>query len=282
MDEAQTAAGSVGDWQMTRGLSIVGAILAAVVIWVVGKWMIGIARRLIVASMERRKVDQTLVRYADSSLDILLTVVLIMAILGWFGVETTTFAALIAAGGVAIGVAWSGLLSNFAAGIFMIMLRPFKVGDFVAIAGKTGTVIEVGLFVTTITTLDNVRTILGNSKVFGDTIQNFSSNPVRRVELVAQLDHGTDVRDAIGRLEAKLAAIPNVSADMAPEVDLLTFTLAGPVLSVRPYTHNDHYWQVFFDTNLAISDIGGEGGYGVPEQHFQVRSSPLAAIAPAA
>lgn len=276
MNEVTEAASGAGDWIMTRGLSILAAIVAAVVIWVVGKWLISIARRLCVAAMDRRNVDRTLVRYADSVLDIVLTIVLIMAILGWFGVETTSFAALIAAGGVAVGMAWSGLLSNFAAGVFLMLLRPFKVGDFVSVAGKTGTVHEIGLFVTAIDTLENVRTIIGNSKVFGDTIQNFSTNPVRRVELTAQLDHGTDVRDAIARLREKLVAIPNVSTEMVPEVDVLTFTLAGPVLAVRPYTHNDFYWQVYFDTNLAIRDIGAEAGYEVPEQHFQVRTAPLA------
>lgn len=276
MNDVTTAVSGVGDWILTRGLSILGAILAAAVIWIVGKWLISIARRLVVAAMDRKRVDKTLVRYADSVLDIVLTIILIMAILGWFGVETTSFAALIAAGGVAVGMAWSGLLSNFAAGVFLMLLRPFKVGDFVSVAGKVGTVHEIGLFVTSIDTLDNVRTIIGNGKVFGDTIQNFSTNPVRRVELTAQLDHSTDVRDAIERLREKLLAIPNVSKEVPPEVDVLTFTLAGPVLSVRPYTHNDHYWQVYFDTNLAIRDIGGEAGYGVPEQHFQVRTAPLA------
>ncbi len=276
MNEVEVAASSIGDWIITKGLSLLGAILAAVVIWVVGKWLVGVARRLVTATMTRRKVDDTLIRYTDSALDILLTIVLIMAILGWFGVETTTFAALIAAGGVAIGMAWSGLLSNFAAGVFMIVLRPFKVGDFVQVAGKMGTVEEIGLFVVTINTLDNVKTILGNGKVFGDTIQNFTANPTRRVELVAQLSHDTDVRDAIQRLQEKLKAIPNVSTDNPPEVDVLTFTLAGPVLAVRPYTHNDHYWQVYFDTNLAIRDIGGEAGYSVPEQHFQVQTMPVA------
>jgi len=273
VEDATSTASSIGNWIMKEGLSLVILFITAAIIWVVGKWLIAFARKMITASMERRKIDATLVRYVDSALDIVLTLVLVLAILSWFGVETTTFAALLAAAGVAIGMAWSGLLANFAAGIFMVMLRPFKVGDFVQVAGFTGTVNEIGLFVTTITTLDNVQTILGNNKVFSDTIQNFTTHPVRRVELTAQLSHDTDVKDAISRLEAKLAAIPNVdTTDKTPEVDVLTFTLAGPVLSVRPYTHNDHYWQVYFDTNMAIRDIGGEAGYSVPDQHFQIQN----------
>ena len=245
-------------------------LLGAIAVWIIGKWLISIARKVTIRALERQKVDKTIVTYLDSTLGVVLLVVLIMAILGMFGVETTSFAALLAAAGVAIGMAWSGLLSNFAAGVFMIVLRPFRVGDFVRVAGMDGTVVEIGLFVTTINTLDNVRTILGNGKVFGDTIQNFTANPQRRVELVAQLDHTTDVNDAIARLQKALAAIPNVKQDPAPEVNVLTFSLAGPVLSVRPYTHNDHYWQVFFATNMAIRDVGGQAGYAAPTQHLQI------------
>jgi small conductance mechanosensitive channel len=111
---------------------------------------------------------------------------------------------------------------------------------------------------------------VGNNKVFSDTIQNFTANPHRRVELVCQLAHGVDVHDALRRLRERVAKIPNVPATPAPEVDLLTFTLAGPVLSVRPYTHNDHYWQVYFDTNLAIVEVGGQAGSPVPQQHYHI------------
>lgn len=253
---------------MELGIDIGGKVVGAIILWIVGRFLIGLARRLLTASMQRQKVDPTLVRYLSSTLGILLNVVLIIAVLGVFGVETTTFAGLLAAAGVAIGMAWSGLLSNFAAGVFMIVLRPFKVGDFVSAGGVIGTVEEVGLFVTTIHTMDNVRTFVGNNKLFSDTIQNFTANPTRRVELVCQLAHGVDPADAIRRLRERVAQIPNVAQSPAPEIDVLTFTLAGPVLSVRPYTHNDHYWQVYFATNMAIVEVGGQAGYPAPNQHF--------------
>jgi small conductance mechanosensitive channel len=195
-----------------------------------------------------------------------------VAILGFFGVETTTFAALVAAVGVAIGVAWGGLLGSFAAGAFLIILQPFRVGDFIAAGGVTGTVKEIGLFVTTLNTPDNVLTIVGNNKVFADNIQNFSANPYRRVDLVAQLNHGVDHRDAITRLKEQLARIPNVMTDPAPDVEILTFTLAGPVLAVRPYCNNAHYWQVYFDTNRTIREAFGDAHYPVPDQHYSIRS----------
>ena len=127
-------------------------ILAAVAFWVIGRWLIGFVVNLVRASLERQKVDPTVLRYVGSIVTVTLNVLLVVGILGYFGIQTTTFAALIAAGGIAIGMAWSGLLAHFAAGAFMVVLRPMKVGDFVTVGGVTGTVIELGLFATTINT----------------------------------------------------------------------------------------------------------------------------------
>src|ERR1039457_2853717 len=156
-------------WTLIVALGI--RVLEAIAIWIIGRWLIGLALRIIGRGMTKQNID------------------LVIAILNFFGVETTSLAALIAAGGVAIGLAWSGLLANFAAGVFLVILQPFKVGDFVVAGGVMGTVEEVGLFVTSINTLDNIRNIVGNGKIFGDVIQNFTTNPFRRVDLQAQLDH---------------------------------------------------------------------------------------------
>jgi small conductance mechanosensitive channel len=172
-------------------------VLEAIALWIVGRWLIRFSIKLIDRGMVRQKFDATLIRYVNNTIVAILNIVLVIAILGFFGVQTTSFAALIAAAGVAIGMAWSGLLSNFAAGVFLIILQPFKVKDFVVAGGVTGTVEEVGLFVTTINTPDNIRTIVGNAKIFGDVIQNFSSNPFRRVDLQAQLSHTVDPHQAI-------------------------------------------------------------------------------------
>jgi small conductance mechanosensitive channel len=248
-------------------------ILEALALWIVGRWLIAFSVRMIGRVMTRQKVDPTLIRYMNNTVAALLNIVLVVAILGFFGVETTSFAALLAAAGVAIGMAWSGLLSNFAAGVFLVILQPFKVGDFVTAGGITGTVEEVGLFVTSINTMDNIRTIIGNGKIFGDVIQNFSTNAFRRVELTAQLAHGVDPHQAISVLKAGLAKIPNVLADPAPSVEILTFTLAGPVLAVRPFCNNRDYWQVYFDSNMLIKDSFSTAGFSVPEQHYMVRTA---------
>ena len=244
--------------------------LGAVALFIVGRWLISFATSRLAQSKIFGKVDNTARRYIQSSLSVLLNMALIVAILGFFGVETTTFAAVLAAAGVAIGMAWSGLLANFASGVFIMVLRPFEVGDFIEGAGVTGTVQEIGLFVTTINTPDNVRTYVGNDSVFKGQIKNYTANPYRRVELVAQLNHGVDHREAIEKLRAQIAKIPNVISDPGVDLVILTFNLAGPVLAVRPHCHNDHYWQVYFDTNEAIRDAFGEAGYPVPQEHLHL------------
>lgn len=261
----------VGDTVATKvtavGLKAIGALL----VYLVGRYLISLAVRLISAALARQHVDPTLLRYVGNIVNVALNVVLVIAILGYFGVETTSFAALIAGAGIAIGAAWAGLLSNFAAGAFLVILRPFKVGDYVSAGGIEGTVKEIGLFATTILKPDNVSSFVGNGKIFGDTIQNFSASEYRRVDRSAQLAHSVNAQDAIGRLKAALASIPNVRKEPAPDVEIVDFNERGPVLAVRPYTHTDHYWQVYFDTNRAITETFGAAGYPVPEAHMVMR-----------
>ena len=239
-------------------------VLASIAFWIIGRWLIGKVVGLLQSAMGRNSVDPTLTKYLGNIAGVVLNITLVLGILGYFGIQTTSFAALLAGAGVAIGAAWSGMLGNFAAGAFMLVLRPFKVGDFVSIGGVVGTVRELGLFATTIVTPDNVMTLVGNGKVFGDTMQNFSALPARRVERTAQLAVGVDPIDAIARLRAAVAKIPNVLAEPAVEVALLDMNLNGAVIAVRPYAHNDHYWQVYFDTNEAIVRTGQEAGWPAP------------------
>ncbi len=257
---------SAGSTLADVGLKIIGAII----LWVVGRWLIKFAIGLVSNSLKKSTIEPTLIVYLKSTLGVLLNIILVVAILGFFGVETTSFAAILAAGGIAIGAAWSGLLAHFAAGAFLVVLRPFKVGDFITAGGITGTVEEIGLFVTTINTMDNVKTFVGNNTIFSDTIQNFSANPYRRVDLVAQLDNTVDPNQAISLLKDRLAEIPNVSTDPAPDVEILEFTPMGPVLAVRPYCNNNDYWQVYFDTNKVIRESFGQAGFPAPAQHFTV------------
>ena len=254
----------------TFGLKLLGAML----IWLIGQRLIDFGLRLIRRAFRNQFIEPTIVNYLLNIISVTLRVILIVSLLGFFGVETTSFAALLAAAGIAIGAAWGGLLANFAAGAFLIMFRPFKVGDFIKAAGVTGTVKEIGLFTTSIDMPDNVLTIIGNNKIFADNIQNYSANPYRRVDLVAQLHHNVDHNQAIYYLKAKISQIPNVLTNPAPDLEILEFNLAGPVLAVRPYCNNDHYWQVYFDTNKTIRETFGEAGFPVPEHRYSISSLP--------
>jgi small conductance mechanosensitive channel len=250
-------------------------ILAAIAFWVVGRWLIGIALNVIRKALETQKLDPTILRYVGSVVNVTLNILLVIGILGYFGIQTTSFAALIATAGVAIGAAWAGLLSNFAAGVFVIVLRPFKVGDFITAGGVTGTVKEIGLFSSTLYTPDNIATMIGNTKILGDTIQNYSHSPYRRVDLKCQLSGAADQSAAMQLLREKISAIPNVLAEPAVEVNILEFNLVGPVLSVRPYCSNSNYWQVYFETNRVMSESLTLAGFPAPiaSQHMIMKEA---------
>jgi small conductance mechanosensitive channel len=239
-------------------------LLGAIALWVVGGWLIALAMRLLRRIFNRGTLDPVLVGYLLSILAVVLRVILVVAILGYFGVETASFAALLAGAGLAIGAAWSGMLGNFAAGLFLQIFRPVSPGDYVEAGGVEGTVEEVGIFVTAITSPDNVRNYVGNAKLFGDNIKNYSATPYRRVELVAQLDNSADVGKAISLLKEGIKQVPNQVEGMAADVEVLEFSERGPRLAVRPYTHTANYWQVYFDTNRMIVEVLGKAGFPVP------------------
>jgi small conductance mechanosensitive channel len=248
----------------TTAIDVGIKILAAIAFWIVGRWIIARVISVMQSAMTIHKLDPTLTKYLGSMLIVALNIALVLGILGYFGVQTTSFAAMLAGAGLAIGAAWSGMLGNFASGAFMLVLKPFKVGDAVNVAGISGKVHELGLFGTTIITADNVLTLIGNGKVFSETVLNYSALPVRRVDRLAQLAGGVDPADAIARLKAAVSKIPNVSTTHPPEVNLIDMNLIGPVIAVRPYTHNDHYWQVYFDTNETIVRVCNEAGWPAP------------------
>jgi small conductance mechanosensitive channel len=151
-------------------------------------------------------------------------------------------------------------------------MRPYKVGDHVIVGGINGKVKEIGLFGTTIITGDSVTALVANNKVLTDVIQNFSTLPARRVDTTVKVDNSVDVREAMDKLREAVARLPNVAKEPKPEVEILQFTPEGPLLAVRPSTHTDNYWQVYFDTHKAIVDTFKAAGYPVPEIRTAQRS----------
>ena len=252
MDPRHRSGGRTGS---ALPLSVRVEVLSAVAIWVVGGWAIHLIRGAFGRAMRARRVDATLTRYLDASANVLLKALVLITILGVLGIQTTSFAALMAAAGIAIGAAWAGMLANFAAGLFLLTFRPFKVGDLIAAGGITGTVREIGLFVTSIDTPDQVLTFVGNNKLFADNVQNFSANPFRRVDLTAQVPSSVNLLESIGRLREQVRRVPNVLAQPEPSVEILTYNPSASVVTVRPYCRSEDYWQVYFDTNRVITNF---------------------------
>ncbi|MBS1960302.1 MAG: mechanosensitive ion channel family protein [Bdellovibrionales bacterium] len=219
----------------TYAIPFAWKVAGAFAVWFIGGIVVRALRRLLELALERRHVDSTLVRYADSTLGLLLKALLFLMILSIFGFETTSFSAILAAAGVAIGVAWSGLLSNFAAGVFLILFRPFRVGDVIAAAGVTGVVREIGLFATQVDSGENLRIFVGNGKIFSDNILNYTTNSYRLVVWKIQISSQINPEQALAELKKPLESIPKINAgfgvtaeivDINPWVTTLQFKVA--------------------------------------------------------
>jgi small conductance mechanosensitive channel len=249
-------------------------IIGAIALWIVGGWLIRLVQRILRRTMSIGKLDITLIGFLLNIVGAVLRVILAVAILGFFGIQTASFAALLAGAGVAIGAAWSGMLGNFAAGVFLQLFRPVSVGDFVSGGGITGTVEEIGMFSTMILSPDNLRNIVPNAKFFGDTIINYSAHPFRRVDLFAQLDSTADLDKAIALLKQAIQAVPNQYPGMAADVELFEFNERGPKLAVRPYACTEYYGRVYFDTNRVIYEVMERNGFPVPRIPVQMLPSP--------
>ncbi|WP_164018061.1 mechanosensitive ion channel family protein [Pyxidicoccus trucidator] len=254
---------------LTEALPFLLKAMGALVLWFVGRTIINGFRRVLNLALQKRQLDSTLIRYVESLFAGSLTILLLLGILGMMGVETTSFAALLAAAGIAIGAAWAGLLSNFAAGIFLLVLRPFRVGDEISAAGITGVVQEIGLFATTLDTADNLRISVGNNRLFGDNIINFTHHPHRKLVVKLPLLHGGDVRMQMRALLEMVAAVPGVLQTPAPSVGVAEFTALGPVLGIGVHCKPTSATAVQNAVTDTAADFLVASGYAVPPQAAQ-------------
>jgi len=251
-------------------------VLLAIVIWVIGSMAVNAFTKVIRRMLNTRLLEPTLVNYAISAIQVGLRIFLVMGILEVCGVPTTSFAAMIGAVGVALGVAWSGLLSNFAAGVFLVVLRPFKVGDYISAAGQTGSITEVGLVTTTMLTDNNLRVTIGNNKLFSDIIINYNVQPTRRIDLRCQIAYGVDPSAAIARLSTNVAKIANVLDIPAPSVLIVEFNALGTLLAVRVHAPTPSYGQVYNDTNRVIAATCAEAGWPAPAAYQVINQGRIA------
>ncbi|MFP2930288.1 mechanosensitive ion channel family protein [Pyxidicoccus sp. 3LG] len=251
---------------LTEAVPFLLKAIGALVLWFVGRMVINAFRRVLNLALSKRQLDATLIRYIESLFAGSLTLLLLLGILGMMGFETTSFAALLAAAGIAIGTAWSGLLSNFAAGIFLLVLRPFRVGDEIAAAGVSGLVQEIGLFATTIDTADNLRISVGNNRVFGDNIVNFTHHPHRRLTIKLPLLYGGDLQGLMLALRERVAVVPGVQQKPGASVGVAEFTVLGPVLAIGVSARPTEAGAVQGAVMLAVTEFLISAGYVVPPQ----------------
>ena len=252
-------------------------VLVAVVIYVVGRFIVRLINNLVGKALDRRDIDPTIKSFVRSFVNILLTVLLIIAVVSALGVNTTSFAALLASLGVAAGMALSGNLSNFAGGLIILLLKPFKVGDYIAAQGFDGTVSEIQIFHTVLRTVDNKLIYLPNGALSSGSITNFSKEPQRRVDLVIGVEYGQDVDEAKHILQDLFRQDKRILQDPAPFVALTSLSASSVDLVIRLWVNAADYWDVFFQTQEAIYAEFNRQGISFPFPQLTIHKAADAA-----
>ena len=263
----------VGNLIIEYGPPVVGVLVFLIVAYVIA----GIVGKAVRKTMERGKVDTTLAAFFGNVAKWTILVLALIACLGVFGVETTSFAALIGAAGLAIGLAFQGSLSNLAAGVMLLIFRPFKSGDVVKVAGELGKIEEIDLFVTKMDTPDNRRIILPNSAVFGSTIENITHHPTRRVDVSVGVEYSADLDRTREVLEAAAGAVPNTLSDPPVQVILLNLGDSSVDWQVRVWANTEDYWTVLDAATRQVKRSLDEAGLGIPFPQVDVHMDNPAA-----
>ncbi len=239
-------------------------ILWAIGIFIIGRIVVRLVRRIMRGAMRRAKTEETLVLFISNIAYAALMTFVIIAALGKLGVKTDSLVAILAAAGLAVGFALQGSLGNFAAGVMLIMFRPFKIGDLVEAGGVTGVVENIEVFSTIMRTLDNKKVIVPNGSITGDVITNYSGNETRRVDLVAGIGYGDDIVAAKKILEEILAMHPLVLKDPKPSVALIELADSSVNFNVRPWCKTDDYWTVYSEVTEQIKLRFDAAGISIP------------------
>ena len=240
-------------------------ILIAVLVFVVGRFLISLLNKFIRRLMDKRKVDVSIKTFVRSLVNILLTILLIISVVGALGVETTSFAALLASAGVAVGMALSGNLQNFAGGLVILLFKPYKVGDWIETQqGSAGTVKEIQIFHTILTTGDNKLIYIPNGSLSSGVVINYSHQETRRVEWIIGIDYGEDYNKVQQIVRDILAEDKRILNEPAPFIALHALDASSVNVVVRVWVNSGDYWGVYFDTNKAIYETFNEKGINFP------------------
>ena len=249
------------------------SLLVALLIFVVGRFLVKLINKLVAQMMERRKVEPTIASFVKSFVNILLMVLLVITVVSALGVNTTSFAALLASAGVAVGMALSGNLQNLAGGILLLLFKPYKVGDYSSAQGVEGVVKAIQIFHTILTTVDNKEIFVPNGALSSGSVVNFSKNELRRVDQTVTVEYGTDV-EAVRQAVLDIAkADPRVLTDPAPFVALSALADSSVNFTVRFWVKSADYWGVFFDTNRKVYEEFNRRGIQFPFPQIQVHQS---------
>ena len=259
------------DWGIDAGKNIIGAIL----IFIIGRFIIKQINRLVSKILRKRKLEVSVETFLKSLLSILLNLVLAFAIISKLGIETTSIAALLASAGVAVGMALSGNLSNFAGGLIILVFKPFKVGDYIdtETADVSGTVKEIQIFHTVLATLDNKIIYVPNGVLSSSAITNYSKQNMRRAEWIIGIEYGEDVDKVKGVLEELIEADTRILKDPAPLVALEALSASSVDIVVRAWAKSEDYWSVYFDMNKKIYDTFNRKGIGFPFPQLTVHQA---------
>ncbi len=242
----------------------------AIIIYIVGKMVISMIMGLFKKIMKRSNRDETLTKFLSSILSSLLVIFLYIVILDRLGVNTTSFTAILAAAGLAVGFALKDSLGNFASGVMLIIFAPFKVGDLVNAGGVLGTVEEIGMFASVIKSLDNQKIIVPNSKITGDNITNVGAYDTRRVDMKFGISYDDDIDQAKGIILELLNSNDKVLKNPAPQVELLEQADSSLNFVVRPWCKTADYWDVYFETTRAVKYAFDKANISIPYPQMDV------------
>ena len=240
------------------------SILLAAVIFIAGRFLISVINRLVVQMMERRKIDATIQSFLRSFINILLTILLLISVVSALGVNTTSFAALLASAGVAIGMALSGNLQNLAGGLIILLFKPYKVGDYIDAQGVSGTVKEIQIFHTVLTTPDNKIIYVPNGSLSSGSVTNYSLSALRRVDWTIGVEYGTEIEKVRQTALDLIKKDSRILTDPAPFIALSALADNSVNITIRVWTKNEDYWGVFFDMNQNIYEVFNKEGIAFP------------------
>lgn len=249
------------------GLSVIGALAILVIGWALSRWMEKMTRNALTKSA---RVDATLTAFFSTLVRYLVLVFTVIAVLSQFGIQTASLIAVLGAAGLAIGLAMQGTLSNIAAGVMLLIFRPFRIDDYVEVSGQSGTVAAINLFVTELTTPDNKQIIVPNSNIWGQSVVNYSYHPTRRLDLEFGISYGDDVDVAIGVIREILEAEVRALKEPEPLIVVGKLGASSVDLTVRVWVSAADYWPLKFDLTKRLKQTFDDRGIGIPFPQMDV------------